>query len=131
MRVFVAGASGVIGRRLAPQLINAGHEVIGTHLSQNAERVRALGAEPVRLDLLDPAAVRRAVLEARPDAIVHEATALADANFSRNFDRTFTQTNRLRTEGTDILLAAVREAGVERFVAQSSPACAMPARAGR
>src|SRR3954454_14058301 len=119
MRVFVAGASGVIGSRLAPQLINAGHEVIGTHRSQNAERVRALGAEPVRLDLLDPAAVRRAVLEARPDAIVHEATALADANFSRNFDRTFTQTNRLRTEGTDTLLAAAREAGVERFVAQS------------
>ena len=120
MRVFVAGASGVIGTRLVTQLIDAGHEVTGTHRSPgNAERLRALGAEPVQLDLLDPDAVRRAVLAAEPDAIVHEATALGDAKFSRNFDKTFAQTNRLRTEGTDNLLAAAREAGVERFVAQS------------
>jgi nucleoside-diphosphate-sugar epimerase len=120
MRVFVGGASGAIGTRLVPQLIDRGHEVIGTSRSPgNAERVRALGAEPVKLDLLDAAAVRKAVLEAEPDAIVHEATALADARFTRNFDRTFAQTNRLRTEGTDALLAAAREAGVRRFVAQS------------
>src|SRR3954454_14508010 len=120
MRVFVAGASGAIGTRLVPQLIQAGHEVIGTYRSDgNADRVRALGAEPVALDLLDRGAVRRAVLEASPDAIVHQVTALADATFARNFDRTFAQTNRLRTEGTDALLAAAREAGVSRFVAQS------------
>jgi nucleoside-diphosphate-sugar epimerase len=72
------------------------------------------------LDLLDARGVRKAVLEAEPDAIVHEATALANARFGRNFDRTFAQTNRLRTEGTDNLLAAAREAGVSRFVAQSN-----------
>jgi nucleoside-diphosphate-sugar epimerase len=120
MRVFVAGASGAIGTRLVPQLIDAGHEVIGTFRSPGgAERLRALGAEPVPLDLLDPRAVRQAVLRSEPEAIVHQATALADLRFSRNFDRVFAQTNRLRTEGTDALLAAAREAGVRRFVAQS------------
>jgi 2-alkyl-3-oxoalkanoate reductase len=120
MRVFVAGASGAIGTRLVPQLIDRGHEVIGTSRSPGtAERVRALGAEPVALDLLDPRAVRKAVLETKPEAIVHQATALADLRFSRKFDRSFAQTNRLRTEGTDALLAAAREAGVRRFVAQS------------
>ena len=120
MRVFVAGASGAIGTRLVPQLIDRGHEVIGTSRSPaNAERVRELGAEPVALDLLDAGAVRKAVFEAEPEAIVHQATALADLRFSRNFDRTFAQTNRLRTKGTDALLAVAREAGVRRFVAQS------------
>ncbi|HEX8929137.1 MAG TPA: NAD(P)-dependent oxidoreductase [Actinomycetota bacterium] len=120
MRVFVVGASGAIGSRLVPRLIDRGHQVVGTYNSPgNAERVRALGAEPVQLDLLDPRAVRKAVLDAQPDAIVHQATALADVRFSRNLDRTFAQTNRLRTEGTDALLAAAREAGVRRFVAQS------------
>ncbi len=120
MRVFVAGASGAIGTRLVPQLIERGHEVIGTSRSPtNAERVRALGAEPAVLDLLDPRAVRKAVFQTEPDAIVHQATALAGVGFSRNLDSTFAQTNRLRTEGTDALLAAAREAGVRRFVAQS------------
>jgi nucleoside-diphosphate-sugar epimerase len=120
MRVFVAGASGAIGTRLVPQLIDRGHEVIGTSRSPaNAERVRELGAEAIALDLLDARAVRKAVLAARPDAIVHQATALADAKFAKNLDRTFAQTNRLRIEGTDALLAAAHEAGVRRFVAQS------------
>src|SRR6187200_1101205 len=120
MRVFVAGASGAIGTRLVAQLIDRGHEVIGTSRSPaSAARVRALGAEAIALDLLDARAVRQAVVEAEPDAIVHEATALADVRFSRSFDRTFAQTNRLRTEGTDALLAAAREGGVRRFVAQS------------
>jgi 2-alkyl-3-oxoalkanoate reductase len=120
MRVFVAGASGAIGTRLVPQLVERGHQVVGTSRSADkAEQIRALGADPVALDLLDPAAVRRVVLEAAPDAIVHQATALAELSFSRDFDRTFAETNRLRTEGTDALLAAAREAGVERFVAQS------------
>jgi 2-alkyl-3-oxoalkanoate reductase len=119
MRVFVAGASGAIGSRLVPQLVERGHEVTGTFRSPGKEeRVRSLGAEPVMLDLLDPAAVRTAVLDARPDAIVHEATAIADIDF-RNFDRSFAATNRLRTEGTDALLAAAREAEVSRFVTQS------------
>ena len=120
MRVFVAGASGAIGTRLVPQLIDRGYEVIGTSRSAgNAERIRELGAEPIVLDLLDARAVREAVVQSEPDAIVHEATALADVRFSRSLDRTFAQTNRLRTEGTDALLAAAREAGVTRFVAQS------------
>jgi 2-alkyl-3-oxoalkanoate reductase len=120
MRVFLAGASGAIGTRLVAQLTDRGHEVIGTYRSPgHAERVRALGAEPVALDLLDPRAVREAVLAAAPDAIIHEATALSGARFSRRLDRTFAQTNRLRIEGTDALLAAARDAGVPRFVAQS------------
>jgi nucleoside-diphosphate-sugar epimerase len=120
MRVFVVGASGAIGTRLVPRLIERGHEVVGTHRSPGrAERILALGGEPIALDLLDPGAVRKAVLEAAPHAIVHQATALADVRFSRSLDRTFAQTNRLRTEGTDALLAAAREAGVSRFVAQS------------
>src|SRR5919106_1379290 len=120
MRVFVAGASGAIGTRLVPQLIDAGHEVIGTVRSPgSAERVRALGAKPVALDLLDARAVRKAVLASEPEAIVHEATALSNLRDFKHFDRSFAQTNRLRTEGTDALLAAARQAGVRRFVAQS------------
>ena len=120
MRVFVVGASGAIGTRLVPQLLDREHEVIGTATSPaRAERVSALGAEVIVLDLLDPRAVREAVLAARPDAIVHEATALANLSDFKHFDRSFAQTNRLRTEGTDALLAAARETGVRRFVAQS------------
>jgi 2-alkyl-3-oxoalkanoate reductase len=120
MRVMVIGASGAIGTRLLPQLTGRGHEVIGTFSSPgSAERVRALGAQPVALDLLDPGAVRRAVLETQPEAIIHEATALASMRFSRSLDRSFAATNRLRTEGTDALLAAARQAGVGRFIAQS------------
>ena len=120
MRVFVVGASGAIGTPLVSQLIDRGHEVVGTSTSpERAERVQALGAKAITLDLLDPAAVRTAVLESEPDAIAHEATALANLRFSRRLDRSFARTNRLRTEGTDNLLAAAREAGVRRFVAQS------------
>src|SRR6516162_2728436 len=130
MRVFVAGASGAIGVRLVPQLIGRGHEVIGTFKSPgHAERVRALGAEPIALDLLDARAVRKAVLETQPEAIVHQATALTNLRDFKHFDRSFAQTNRLRTEGTDALLAAAREAGVRRFIAQSF-ASARYARAG-
>jgi nucleoside-diphosphate-sugar epimerase len=120
MRVFVAGASGALGSRLVPQLVDAGHEVIGTHNSPGkAEVLRSLGAKPVLVDLLDAGRVRSAVLEAEPGAIVHEATALANAKWGRNFDKTFAETNELRTKGTDALLAAAREADVHRFVAQS------------
>jgi len=120
MRVFVAGASGWIGAQLVPQLIGAGHEVYGTHSSPpKAERVTALGAEPVMVDLLDPGAVHRAVIEVHPEAIIHQATALANVKFGRNLDKTFAITNALRTRGTDALLAAAREAGVRRFIGQS------------
>ncbi len=109
MRVFVAGASGVIGRRLVPQLIERGHEVIGSSRSPSkAKRLRALGAEPIVLDILDTKATRQAVAATRPDAIIYQATALADLSDFKHFDRSFAQTNRLRTEGTDILLAAAR-----------------------
>jgi nucleoside-diphosphate-sugar epimerase len=120
MRVFVTGATGAIGARLVPQLVERGHEVIGTSRSpQKAGRLRAQGAEPVVLDLLDSGGVQEAVAAARPDAIVHEATALAGMSDVKHFDRSFAETNRLRTEGTDALLAAARDVGVGRFVAQS------------
>jgi nucleoside-diphosphate-sugar epimerase len=120
MRVFVAGATGAIGARLVPQLIERGHEVIGTCRSpEKTGRLRGHGAEAVMLDVLDPRAVLEAVVTARPDAIVHQATALAGLTDFKHFDRSFAQTNRLRIEGTDALLAAAREAGVGRFVAQS------------
>jgi nucleoside-diphosphate-sugar epimerase len=109
-----------MGARLVPQLVERGHEVFGTSRSpDNAGRLRAQGASAVVLDLLDAGAVREAVAAARPDAIVHQATALAGVSDFKNFDGSFAQTNRLRTEGTDALLAAARETGVRRFVAQS------------
>ena len=120
MRVLVIGASGAIGTRLVLQLCQQGHEVTGTSRSPSkAELLRGLGAEPVVLDALNGPAVRAAVATARPDALIYQATALADAGFSRNLDRGFAQTNRLRTEGTDLMLASARQAGVGRIIAQS------------
>jgi 2-alkyl-3-oxoalkanoate reductase len=120
MRVFIAGASGAIGTRLVPQLVERGHEVVGTYRTPGKDEIlRALGAEAVALDLLDREAVLAAVRAAAPDAVVHEGTALAGQTFSRNFDRAFAATNRLRTEGTDALLAAAWDVGVRRVVAQS------------
>ncbi|HSE82074.1 MAG TPA: NAD-dependent epimerase/dehydratase family protein, partial [Gaiellaceae bacterium] len=99
MRVFVAGASGALGSRLVPQLIEAGHQVVGSHHSPaSAELLRALGATPVRVDLLDAPAVCTAVLESEPEAIVHQATALANVKFGRNFDKIFAGTIELRTK---------------------------------
>src|SRR4029079_13818772 len=113
MRVFVTGASGAIGTPLVRQLLEQGHEVVGsTRSKDSADRVKAAGADSMVLDVLDARAVRKAVLEAEPDAIVHEATALANLTDFKHFDRSFAQTNRLRTEGTDALLAAAREAEV-------------------
>jgi 2-alkyl-3-oxoalkanoate reductase len=120
MRVFLAGASGAVGAPLVTELVQRGHEVTGTcHSPANAARLTALGATPVVLDLLDPPAVRAAVAAARPDAIIHQATALDGARFGRSLDRTFAATNRLRTAGTDALLAAAEAAAVRHLVAQS------------
>jgi nucleoside-diphosphate-sugar epimerase len=130
MRVLVIGASGVIGTHLVPQLHQRGHEVTGTTRTPGkAGRLRALGAEPLVLDALDAEAVRRAVAAARPDAIIYQSTALAGLSDLRHFDASFAATSRLRTEGTDILLAAARETGVARVVAQSY-ACHRYARQG-
>jgi 2-alkyl-3-oxoalkanoate reductase len=121
MKIFVAGASGAIGKELVPLLVGAGHEVVGTATSpEKAEVVRSLGARPVVLDLLDAEAVGRAVSEAEPEVVVHEATALAENGGNlRNFDGAFALTNRLRTEGTDNLLAAAKAVGAPKVVAQS------------
>jgi nucleoside-diphosphate-sugar epimerase len=106
--------------RLVPRLVAAGHDVVGTSRSfERAKSLRAWGAEPVALDVLDRPAVLKAVAAAKPDAIVHQATALTGLSDFKHFDRSFAQTNRLRTEGTDALIAAARETGVARFVAQS------------
>jgi nucleoside-diphosphate-sugar epimerase len=120
MRVFVAGASGAIGSRLVPQLVERGHNVVGSSRSpEKSDRLAALGAEPIVLDVLDPDAVRKTVTEVRPDAIIHQATSLSGLSDLKNPDKAFAQTNRLRIEGTDALLAAAREVDISRFLAQS------------
>jgi 2-alkyl-3-oxoalkanoate reductase len=120
MRVFVAGANGAVGKRLVPMLLANGHQVTGTATSErSAGAIRAQGAEVVVVDGLDAAGIGEAVARAEPDAIIHEMTALSGAPDFRHFDRWFARTNRLRTEGTEHLLAAARASGVSRFVAQS------------
>jgi len=120
MRVLVVGASGVIGRPLVSQLAERGHQVTGTSRSAaKAGQLRSLGAEPAVLDVLDAGAVRALVAASRPDAIIYQATALAGVSLGRNMDKAFAPTNELRTTGTDNLLAAAREAGVPKFIAQS------------
>ena len=120
MRVFVAGATGAIGRQLVPRLVAAGHEVTGITRSESKQAMLAeLGAVPVVADALDPEQVADAVGSARPEVIVHQLTAIPATLDMRHFDRDFALTNRLRTEGTDHLLSAARAIGVDRFVAQS------------
>lgn len=119
MRVLVAGATGAMGRQLVPRLVEAGHEVHGVTRSASKEAfLRRLGAVPVVADALDPEQVARAVATSHPEVVVHQLTSIGPMDL-RHFDRAFSQTNRLRTEGTDHLLSAARVAGVERFVAQS------------
>jgi len=120
MRVFVAGATGVIGRQLVPQLVETGHTVVGsTRSSGKAGWLADAGATPAVLDPLDRAQVTTAVLRAEPDAVIHELTALRGQANLRRFDRSFAETNVLRTRGLDILLEAARAAGAARFLAQS------------
>ncbi len=130
MRVFVAGATGAIGRQLVPRLVAAGHEVHGmTHSESKRAMLYELGAVPVVADALDPDQVAEAVGSARPDVIVHQLTAIGAVD-TRHFDRTFALTNRLRTEGTDHLLWAGQAVGVRRFVAQGVAGFGAYVRAG-
>ena len=120
MRVMVAGATGAIGTRLVPLLVAAGHSVTGlTRSASKTETLARAGAAAVVVDALDAATLRKAALDARPEVIVHEMTAIDGASDLRQFDRAFAATNRLRTEGLDNLLAAARELGTRRFIAQS------------
>jgi nucleoside-diphosphate-sugar epimerase len=119
MKVFVAGATGAIGRQLVPRLVEAGHEVHGmTRSASKQQLLRELGAAPVVADALDADQVAEAVARVQPDVIVHQLTSIGPMDF-KHFDRAFAMTNRLRTEGTDHLLSAGQAVGVKRFVAQS------------
>ena len=119
MKVFVAGATGVMGRQLVPRLVAAGHEVVGTTRSESKRAALSeLGATPVVAEGLDADEIAVAVGEARPEVIIHQLTAIGSLDM-RHFDRDFAQTNRLRTEGTDHLLSAGQAVGVRRFIAQS------------
>jgi nucleoside-diphosphate-sugar epimerase len=119
-RIFIAGATGVLGRSLVPLLVQRGHSVVGMTRS-NAKRqlLEQMGARPVVADALDPDAVGRAISEAAPDVVMHQLTALSDLRNFRNFDAAFAANARMRGEGTDILLSASRAAGVHTFIAQS------------
>jgi nucleoside-diphosphate-sugar epimerase len=129
MRVFVAGATGAIGRQLVPRLVAAGHEVHGMTRGESKQAtIRELGAVPVVADALDAEQVANAVGRAKPDVIVHQLTALAGVE--RYTERDAAPTNRLRTEGTDHLLSAGQAVGVRRFVAQGVAAFGAYARSG-
>jgi nucleoside-diphosphate-sugar epimerase len=120
MKVLVAGATGAVGRRLVPQLVDRGYQVVGTTTSaEKLPLLRSLGADGVLMNGLDAVDVQNVVADEKPDAIVHQMTALARNFDLKHFDRTFATTNRLRTEGTRNLLAAAAANGVERLVAQS------------
>src|SRR6185437_11934962 len=120
MRVFLAGGTGSVGRRLIPMLVKAGHVVVATTRTDSKSYIlEQLGAAPVVMDGLSCESVRQAVVEARPDVVIHELTALTGTGNLKKFDEEFAETNKLRTIGTDYLLAAAREAGAKRFIAQS------------
>src|SRR5688500_15824932 len=120
MKVLLAGASGALGKQLIPRLVADGHEVVGiTRSESKLGMLRELGATGVVADVLDPDQVARVVAEAEPEVIIHQVTALNRDFDVKHFDRTFEETNRLRIEATDHLLAAGRAVGVKRFIAQS------------
>ena len=130
MRVFVAGATGAIGRQLVPRLVSTGHEVHGMTRSESKRAMlHELGAVPVVADALDPDQVAEVVAQARPDVIVHQLTAIGAVD-TRHMERDFAQTNRLRTEGTDNLLSAGQAVGIRRFVAQGVAAYGAYVRTG-
>jgi nucleoside-diphosphate-sugar epimerase len=120
MRVFLAGATGVIGRRLLPLLVKDGHDVVAmTRSPEKVDALRAAGAEPVVVDALDSEALKAAVVEARPDAVIHQLTALPQRIDPRRIERDFVVNDQLRSRGTRALVAAAQQAGVKRIVAQS------------
>ncbi len=120
MKVFVAGATGAIGRQLVPRLVAAGHEVVAmTRTASKHQPLRGMGAHPVSADALSRESVAAAVAQAAPQAIIHELTSIPASIDVRHFDRDFAPTNRLRREGTDNLLSAGASVGVQRFIAQS------------
>src|SRR5882757_690890 len=120
MRIFVAGGTGALGQHLLPQLVAAGHDVTAlTRSEAKSAAVRQAGAEAVVADALDRDSVVAAVRAARPDVVIHQLTALSRIKSFRKFDQEFALTNRLRTEGTDNLLAGAQAAGARRFIAQS------------
>jgi nucleoside-diphosphate-sugar epimerase len=123
MKVFVAGATGAIGKQLVPRLVAAGHEVHGMTRSESKQAMlRELRAVPAVAVALDPDQVAEAVGRPRPDVIVHQLTAIPDKLDMRHFDRDCALTNRLRTEGTDHLFSVGQAVGVRRFVARSNGA---------
>ncbi len=120
MKVFVAGGSGAMGRRLVPQLVAGGYEVVAmTRDEGKASWLRRVGAQPVIADALDRAEVAGVVKTSEPEVVIHQLTALTGVKSYKNFDKEFALTNRLRTEGTDYLLEAARAVGVRRIIAQS------------
>ncbi len=120
MRILVAGATGAIGKKLIPLLVEAGHSVTGmTRSPEKANRLRAAGAHAAVVDALDAAAVATSVEQAKPEVIIHELTAIPLDLDPRKFEEQFRTTNRLRTEGTDHLLAAAQASGARRIIAQS------------
>jgi 2-alkyl-3-oxoalkanoate reductase len=120
MRVFVAGATGVIGQYLVPGLITAGHEVTASTRSPlKVSQLEKQGATPVIVDGLDREALLKAVAATQPEVIIHQMTALTSMKSFRNLDHQFAVTNELRTTGTDYLLEAAQMAGTRRFIAQS------------
>jgi nucleoside-diphosphate-sugar epimerase len=120
VKIFIAGATGAIGRRLVPLLVAQGHHVVAsTRTPDKTGQLRTGGAEPVVLNGLDRDSVLRAVIESHPDVIVHQMTALGSMRTVKHFDRDFAVTNRLRTEGTEYLIAAARAAGTRNLVVQS------------
>jgi len=120
MRVFLAGAGGVIGRRLTPLLVKMGHQVAGTTRSADkAGAIRAMGAEPVVVDVFDAEALKRAVAGAKPDAVIHQLTDLAYGPNSPHYQESLKRNARIRVEGTPNLAAAAKAAGVRRLIAQS------------
>ena len=120
MKVFVAGATGALGRQLVPMLVGQGHEVTGmTRTPAKQDLIGGLGARATVADALDPEGVAQAVGEAAPEVVINELTAIDTSYFGRSIDKMFARTNRLRTEGTDHLLAAAKAAGARRFIGQS------------
>src|SRR5918999_3336728 len=123
MKILVAGATGALGKQLVPRLVAGGHDVAGmTRSASKAEVVRSLEATPVVADALEPEEVARGVAEVEPEVIIHQLTALTGSlTDSRHPDRAFALTDRLRTEGTDHLLAAGMAGGGRRLITQSHP----------